>query len=296
MEVSRRALLRASGSLVIVFALAPAARSAETEPWPKRDVDPDTVDSYLAIEGEVVTLYSGKVELGTGAVTALAQIAAEELSVRFDRISVIQGDTALTPDQGPTYASLTIQNGGMQIRRAAATARAALLRLAATRLNVAVEQLAVHDGVVTPSSGQPGLSYSQLLDDHSLEIKIDPSAPLKDPKDYTVVGAPVHRLGHRREDLWQVQLCPRFQAARHAARPRGPSRVFRSEAPVMERRRLRENPGLCPRGPQGRFFGRCGHGRMGGHSRARRRSRRPGPTSQVFRIKPTSSNTSANRS
>lgn len=193
MEVSRRALLRASGSLVIVFALAPSARGAETEPWLKRDVDPDNVDSYLAIEGDAVTLFSGKVELGTGAVTALAQIAAEELSVRFDRIAVVQGDTALTPDQGPTYASLSIQNGGMQIRRAAATARAALLGLAAKRLSIAVEQLVVHDGVVTPSSGQPGLSYSQLLDDHSLEIKIDPSAQLKDPKDYTVVGTPVHR-------------------------------------------------------------------------------------------------------
>ena len=75
-----------------------------------------------------MTLYSGKVELGTGAVTAITQIAAEELSVPFDRVTTIQGDTELTPDQGPTYASLSIQDGGMQIRRAAATAREALAR------------------------------------------------------------------------------------------------------------------------------------------------------------------------
>jgi CO/xanthine dehydrogenase Mo-binding subunit len=193
--LSRRACLTTGGSLIVAFALLPRSALAETPRWPERNVDPDHVDSFIAIDGDdKVTIYSGKVELGTGALTAIAQIAAEELSVPVDRVTIIQGDTALTPNQGPTFASLTIQNGGMQIRRAAATARAALLGLAAARFSVATGQLAVHDGFVSSSVGQPGLSYSQLLGDSRLSIRVDPSAPLKDPKDYTIVGAPVHRL------------------------------------------------------------------------------------------------------
>ena len=104
----------------------------------------------------MVTLYSGKVDLGTGALTAITQIAAEELSVPFGRVTTIQGDTALTPNQGPTYASLSIQNGGVQIRRAAATAREALLDQAARKLGVAKAELVVRDGVsVSATAASP---------------------------------------------------------------------------------------------------------------------------------------------
>ena len=141
-----------------------------------------------------MTLYSGKVELGTGAVTALTQMCAEELSVPFSRVTTIQGDTALTPNQGPTYASLSVQNGGMQIRRAAATAREALVAQAASKLGIANGELVVRDGEVTPRSGGTGISYAQLIGDRTLTIKVDPKAPLKDPKDYTIVGKSVPRL------------------------------------------------------------------------------------------------------
>ena len=88
----------------------------------------------------------GKGRVGTGAITAIAQIAAEELCVALDRVTMIQGDTQLTPNQGPTYASLTIQDGGMQIRRAAATARKALLQRAADKLKVAIEKASTRPG------------------------------------------------------------------------------------------------------------------------------------------------------
>src|SRR6185295_20344785 len=86
------------------------------------------VDAFLAIDARGrVTLYSGKVDLGTGVRTALAQMCAEELDVPFTRVSVVQGDTALTPDQGTTWGSLSIQAGGIQIRQASAAAKSALL-------------------------------------------------------------------------------------------------------------------------------------------------------------------------
>src|SRR4029450_7208928 len=137
-NLSRRAFLKTGGALVVTFTLAP--RLGEAQPVPNAD----DVDRFIAIDGKgMLTSHSGELALGTGAVTAITQIAAEELSVPFDRVTTIQGDTAPTPDQGPTYASLSIQDGGMQIRRAAATAREALLERAAAKLGAARSELVV---------------------------------------------------------------------------------------------------------------------------------------------------------
>ncbi len=194
-RLSRRAFLQAGGALVVTFTLAP--RSVEAQPSPNiaKSVNPDDVGAFLAIDSKgTVTLYSGKVELGTGALTAITQIAAEELSVPFDRITTIQGDTLLTPNQGPTFASLSIQDGGVQIRRAAATAREALLDEAARKLGVAKAELVVRDGVVSLRDGSKSASYAELVTNRSLTLKVNPAAPLKDPKDYGIVGKPMPRL------------------------------------------------------------------------------------------------------
>ena len=111
---SRRHVIKGGGALVVSFSLAPqmvgeahAQAAAAAKP-----LAPTEVDSYLAIDAKgAVTLYSGKVDLGTGVRTALAQMCAEELDVPFTRVTVVQGDTALTPDQGTTWGSLTIQAG-----------------------------------------------------------------------------------------------------------------------------------------------------------------------------------------
>src|SRR5215211_4587363 len=107
-----------------------------------RDLSGDTVDSWLAIDRQgIVTLYVGKVELGTGIQTALAQIFAEELDVAFNRVTVVQGDTTLTPNQGTTAGSKSLQTAGPIIRRAAAQARQILLERASDRLEIAVADL-----------------------------------------------------------------------------------------------------------------------------------------------------------
>src|SRR5262249_31733638 len=131
-----------------------------------------------------VTVYSGKVDLGTGLETALTQIAAEELSVPLEHVTVIQGDTALTPDQGITWGSLSIQNGGVQIRQAAATAREALLAEVAKAHGVSKDALTVKDGVIS-SSGGKGWSYAELVGGRNLNLKLDAKVPLKDPTNFT---------------------------------------------------------------------------------------------------------------
>src|SRR5262245_25649913 len=103
------------GALVISFALASGSTSARAQrSAAAKTVAIDEVDGFLAIGADGnVTVYSGKVDLGTGVRTALAQIAAEELDLPVERTTIVQGDTALTPDQGTTSGSLSIQNGGM---------------------------------------------------------------------------------------------------------------------------------------------------------------------------------------
>jgi len=185
-QISRRDALLGSGALIVSFSLAgPSPRAmAQTGTKP---VTLTEVDSFLAIDKTGnVTIYSGKVDVGTGVSTALRQIVAEELDVPFERTKLIQGDTLLTPDQGKTWASLTIQIGGMQLRQAAAAARQALVTEAAKRLGT--DQLTVTDGVISGNGKK--VSYGELIGGKSFAITLDPKQPVKEkaPKDYKIVG------------------------------------------------------------------------------------------------------------
>src|SRR6516162_5368047 len=99
---TRRDFLKTTGGLIVTFALADSILPAGAQKTvPTKPVALDDVDAFLAIGADGrVTLYTGKVDLGTGIRTALAQIAAEELDLPFDRVTTTQGDTSLTPDQG----------------------------------------------------------------------------------------------------------------------------------------------------------------------------------------------------
>ena len=150
--ISRRELLKGAGALVVTFnlwspvsrAFAQAAGPASLEP------EATSLDSWLAVAADgIVTVSTSKVDLGTGVVTALSQIVAEELDVPFRAIRMETGDTSQTIDQAATVGSATISRGGPHLRQAAAAARQELLKLASARLQTPVEQLTVSDGIVT---------------------------------------------------------------------------------------------------------------------------------------------------
>src|SRR5260221_7663405 len=195
--IDRRSLLQATGALIVTFSLMPGLARAQPIAAAKT-VSPDRVDGFLAIDRDgSVLVYSGKVDLGTGVRTALTQIVAEELDVPMSRVTVVQGDTALTPDQGTTSGSLSIQNGGMQLRRAAATARRALLEKAAAELALDVSALAVRDGIVIAKNARDGarkLPIGTLVSGMPLALTLDSDAPQKAPAAYTIVVKPVQRL------------------------------------------------------------------------------------------------------
>src|SRR5262249_16951181 len=127
-RASRRNVLKGGGALIVSFSFAGHSGALAQGGAPAQPGALTEVDSFLAIDAKgAVTAYSGKVDLGTGVRTALTQIVAEELDVPMSRVTLVTGDTDLTPDQGTTWGSLSIQVGGVQMRNAAATARAALL-------------------------------------------------------------------------------------------------------------------------------------------------------------------------
>jgi CO/xanthine dehydrogenase Mo-binding subunit len=193
--LERRQFLQAGGALVVGFALQPIlpASAQQQGAFPLRGVAEDSVDSFLAIGRDgTVTLYSGRVDLGTGLRASYRQIVAEELDVPYERIVMIDGDTALTPDQGGTGGSTAIVGAGVQVRQAAATARQALLKLASERLSVPAQELTVADGVVRASNGR-SVTYGDLIAGNRFDIKTDTAAPLKNPAQYKYVGKSLQR-------------------------------------------------------------------------------------------------------
>lgn len=215
LRTSRRRLLQGAGGLVITFSLAPllerGGRAQEGAATPvavlappanqtaesvmTRDVMGDRVDSWLVIDNDGgVTIYVGKVELGTGVMTAFAQIAAEELDVPFARVTVIQGDTELTPDQGYTAGSMSIQVVRPVLQQAAAAARRTLLERAAERLGVPSNALQVREGVIySAADASKSAPYGALVDGPLLQ-ELNGETPVKPTADYTIVGQPVQRL------------------------------------------------------------------------------------------------------
>ena len=194
-QVTRRAVLK-GGALTVGFACAgiPSLAQSQSGMLEPRSLDPKNVDSFLSVNSDgTVTVFCGKVDLGQGLRIAIRQIAGEELGIGVDKIRYVEGDTALTPDQGRTSGSTGIQSGGMQIRQAAATAREALIGLAAERLNVRAGDLVTNDGQVLPKSGGAGVRFADLIGGHNFNLKLDPKAPLKDPPTYTLVGKPLPR-------------------------------------------------------------------------------------------------------
>jgi nicotinate dehydrogenase subunit B len=208
-EFSRREFLKGTGALIVSFNLfpPPSGLFAQSEPAPGGEPDPTQLDSWIAVSQDgTVTVFTSKVELGTGIETALAQIVAEELDVSWRKVKVDMGDTARTVDQATTSGSRTIERAGPQVRQAAAAARKELLRLAAEKLGAPAEKLTVRDGVVSVA-GSPSkrVSYGQLIggkrfnvkiqaEGRAGELKLAQDVKPKDPKEYETVGKPVPRF------------------------------------------------------------------------------------------------------
>jgi nicotinate dehydrogenase subunit B len=214
---SRRAILRASGALVVsvgapvTFDFARAADDAMIA-GTKPPLTPDQLSSYIAVNADgTIAAFFGKMDMGQGLFVAVGQIVAEELDVPFKSVKVFMADTATSVNQGGASGSTGLQEGGKQMRVAAAEARRVLVAMAADRLGVPAEQLTVTDGVVhatrndaTSDAGKK-VSYADLIGGKYFNVHLDwngkygnplyalGKAQPKDPKDHKIVGQPIKR-------------------------------------------------------------------------------------------------------
>ncbi len=201
--LSRRDFLKTSGALVIAFSAAaaidPGAAAAQgpfdTHP---SHVDPGQLDSWIAVSADgAVTAYTGKAELGQGMYTVQTQLIAEELSVALARVTLVQCDTSMTPDQGTTSGSQSTPTNfnDRNLAQAGATAREALVNLAAARLGVPASRLAVSDGVVSVV-GSPAaqVRYGELVAGKTFNLPLSTTAKRKPAGEWTVLGRPVPRI------------------------------------------------------------------------------------------------------
>ena len=152
-----------------------------------------SVDTVIRIEkDETVSVLIGKSEIGQGIYTAIAQIAAEELDVSFERMRVVSPDTHHAPNGSYTAGSNSIQGEGRKVRQAAADAHWTLLQRAANLWGVAVDELQVNDGTI--SNGVHEVTYWALLDGDVFEQGVTDVGMLKNANDYDVVGDSVGQL------------------------------------------------------------------------------------------------------
>jgi nicotinate dehydrogenase subunit B len=202
-KISRRQVLQTTGFLSLAF-VTPSKLFAQAEPealgmaggpgLPHDMMDNPMLSSWLRINSDgTVTLLIGKVELGQGNRTALAQVCAEELGVDFGRLQIIAGDTKLCPDEGVTSGSTSMPDGGTAVQYASAEVREILFGLAATKLGQSAETMKVKDGTITAANGKTA-TYWDLVIGKALDVKATGKPKMKDPAAYTIEGTSVPRL------------------------------------------------------------------------------------------------------
>jgi len=196
-EISRRDFVKASGALVVCFSTAASIEPFAMAQGPfdthQSHIDPGKLDSWLAVASDgMVTAYTGKCDFGQGMYTVQTQLVAEELCVSISQVKLIQCDTSVTPDQGTTSGSQSTPTNfnAENLAQAAATAREALVGMAAQRLGVAVDQLAIENGVVSAKSGRH-VSYDELVGGKHFDIAVSSTAKRRSPSEWKVLGKPV---------------------------------------------------------------------------------------------------------
>jgi CO/xanthine dehydrogenase Mo-binding subunit len=195
-HLSRRGFVAGAGGIAIAFTLAPKLAGGQQRPpvFTGSIKDNPMLDAWVRISPEGSAMVcTGKVELGQGIVTALAQIAAEELHLPLARVYMISGDTERAPNEGITSGSQSIEYGGTALRIACADMRATLLDLAAKHFTLSPDLLVYREGVFIAPGGRT-VSYGELVRGVDFHREVNPSARPKPPAAHHIVGTSVARF------------------------------------------------------------------------------------------------------
>jgi isoquinoline 1-oxidoreductase len=156
-------------------------------------------NAFLQIAGDgTVSCFTGKIEMGQGVITSLAQMMADELNVPLEKVKMVMGDTDLCPYDAGTWGSQSTQTFGPAMRAAAAEARSVLTDLAATKLGIPPSQLEVRNGIIVDTKNpKNGVSYAQLANGKKIERFLDTKPPVEDYTKFTYIGKPYKRSDAR---------------------------------------------------------------------------------------------------
>jgi nicotinate dehydrogenase subunit B len=197
MKLSRRHVTQSLGVVFATFALPPPSvfgQAPVNVPFSLRSNR--RLEGWIRLEADqTVTVFTGKAELGQGILTALAQIAAEELDVSFDKIRMVSADTSRGPDEQYTFGSQSLEQSGGAIRAAGAEARGLLLAAATRRFGVRAEELQVRSGTIIAADGRRATFWELAKESAGLlKGEIALAAAPKKPGDYAIVGRSVNRI------------------------------------------------------------------------------------------------------
>jgi nicotinate dehydrogenase subunit B len=195
--LSRRRFTQSLGVVIATFALtSPSAFGQAPGSLPFSLRNNRRLEGWIRLDpDETVVIFTGKAELGQGILTALAQIAAEELDVQIEKIRMVSADTSRGPDEQYTFGSQSVEQSGSAIRAASAEARGILLAAAARRFGVRIEHLQITNGTIASPDGRRATFWEIASADPNL-LKGDIAAAVipKKPSNYSIVGKSVNRV------------------------------------------------------------------------------------------------------
>lgn len=195
--LNRREFVKLLGGGIFIFfstGSAPALQQDYGRPS-RRSRTPTDLNAFLHInEDGQVKCYTGKIEMGQGPITSLAQTLAEELNVAYDSVEMVMGDTDLCPWDMGTFGSMTTRFFGPLLRAAAAEARAVLLEMASEYLRIPKQRLNIENGVIfDKTQTQKRVSYAELTKGKKIARKSEGEFPQETPSEFTIMGQPYFR-------------------------------------------------------------------------------------------------------
>jgi isoquinoline 1-oxidoreductase len=211
-NLQRRDFFKVMGAGIAIFTVAADASAAQESGGRHRNSDqdqPKDISSWLHINDDgIVTVFTGKVEVGQNTRTTLAQSVADELRVPLASIRMVMGDTALTPYDMGTFGSRSTPFMSPQLRRAASAARDLLLAQAAAEWNTTPDKLQASDGKITNPANGAALSYAQLAQGKTLAHDMPDADPITPPSEWTVAGKSAPKIDARSFVTGQHQYTP----------------------------------------------------------------------------------------
>ncbi len=258
--MDRRRLLQGAGYISLAFSIPAIDALAQAPAGDKPRLPGDLnsvrkIGAWIQINADkTVTLLIGKVELGQGILTAVAQICADELDIDWKQLKVVSGDTALVPNEGVTAGSFSMPNCGPAVRQASAEARKIMLDLAAEKLKVPADKLTVKDGIVS-APGAGSVSYWDLAVGQALEREATGAVKPKAPKDYRYVGKDVPRLDIPAkmlgEEIFVHELRPKGMLYGQVTRPP----TYKAKLASLDSSAVEKMPGVVKVVRSGSFLG-----------------------------------------